>query len=84
MDCWKCKWCREIPGSAHVMCVHPKTGINEDDPMVKLISLMGGFKATTELRVKINPHGLRNGWANLPFNFDPIWVEECEGFERRV
>ena len=24
-------------------------------------------------------HGIKNGWYNFPFNFDPIWMEEeCE------
>lgn len=29
--------------------------------------------------VKVNPHGLNNGWAYWPFNFDPIWIESCDG-----
>jgi len=84
MDCWKCKWSREIPGDTHLRCVHPKTGIDEDDALGQLLSLLGNRTASmmnTGLKVKINPHGLKNGWANHPFNFDPIWIEECEGFE---
>ena len=26
-------------------------------------------------------HGIKHGWFFWPFNFDPIWVEECDGFE---
>ena len=27
--------------------------------------------------VSLNDHGVKNGWANWPLNFDPVWVEEC-------
>lgn len=31
--------------------------------------------------VRLNPHGVKNGWANHPMDFDPVWVEECLGFK---
>ena len=24
--------------------------------------------------------GIRNGWFNWPYNFDPLWLRECDGF----
>lgn len=30
--------------------------------------------------VSINPHGLANGWAYHPFDFDPIWIEACDSY----
>ena len=85
MNCWNCKWSREIPGSVHLRCVHPKVleAIDMGHPLARLISLLGGSPVATKLKVKLNPVGVRNGWANHPFNFDPVWVEECEGFERK-
>jgi hypothetical protein len=35
-----------------------------------------------ELNVTGHPHGIQNGWFNWPFNFDPVWLESCNGFER--
>ena len=35
-----------------------------------------------EISVKGNLIGIRRGWFNYPFNFDPTWLEECDGFER--
>jgi len=84
MNCWNCKWHREIPGSAHIQCVHPKVteAVDMENPLIRMISLLGGgAPVTTKLRVKLNPHGVQNGWCNFPVNFDPIWIEECEGFE---
>lgn len=34
-----------------------------------------------EANVTGNPHGLRKGWFNWPFNFDPTWLTSCDGFE---
>ena len=27
-----------------------------------------------------NPHGIRSGWFLWPLNFDPTWLESCDGF----
>lgn len=27
-----------------------------------------------------NYHGIRNGWFNWPFNFDPVWLVSCDGY----
>jgi len=32
-------------------------------------------------KVKGNSHGIKNGWFAWPFNFDPTWLEECDGFK---
>jgi hypothetical protein len=34
-------------------------------------------KTTGEPLVKLNDHGIKNGWASWPMDFDPIWVEGC-------
>lgn len=26
-------------------------------------------------------HGVRNGWFNHPWNFDPTWLRTCDGHE---
>lgn len=31
-------------------------------------------------KVVAKPLGIRNGWFLHPFNFDPVWLEECSGF----
>jgi hypothetical protein len=25
-------------------------------------------------------HGKVNGWFSWPYNFDPVWLEKCDGF----
>jgi len=34
-------------------------------------------------KVKADYHGIKNGWFNYPFNFDPLWLEECDGFKAK-
>jgi hypothetical protein len=29
------------------------------------------------------PHGICNGWFIWPINFDPVWLENCDGFESK-
>lgn len=31
--------------------------------------------------VKMNSHGVRQGWCDWPLNFDPIWIESCDGYQ---
>jgi hypothetical protein len=31
-----------------------------------------------------NPHGIRKGWFNYPFNFDPVWkTKDCVNFQAK-
>lgn len=32
-----------------------------------------------DLKVVFGEEGLKEGWASWPFNFDPLWLEECSG-----
>lgn len=34
-------------------------------------------------KVKGNKYGIKNGWFNFPFNFDPVWLKSCDGFEKK-
>lgn len=32
---------------------------------------------------KGNDHGIKKGWFMWPFNFDPVWLIECDGFKSK-
>ena len=34
------------------------------------------------LGIKGDEHGIKCGWFNWPYNFDPVWLEACGGFEQ--
>lgn len=87
-DCYRCKHRSTLPGSAHSRCRHPTTKA-VDNPLSELMAMFAGVKrvapiqADCGLNVKGDPHGVRNGWFNWPFNFDPVWLLQCDGFETK-
>lgn len=36
---------------------------------------------STELNIEQDPQGVNGGWCNFPHNFDPVWIDNCDGFE---
>lgn len=87
-DCYKCKHQGSVPGSAHSRCGHPATKA-VDNPASELLAILASVRrivpiqADCGLNIKGNPHGIRNGWFNHPFNFDPVWLLQCDGFEAK-
>lgn len=91
MNCYKCIHRRNIAGSAHSSCAHPTAQRNEADPLDLLLSLLGkhagpaiNFDAAVELGIELDAHGVKHGWANWPWNFDPTWVRKCNGYEEKA
>lgn len=86
-NCYRCVHRRNVPGSAHSACVHPKTEKSHEQKMLAIIATMGGgipeVRGAVELGVKANARGIANGWFAWPFNFDPTWLEECDGYEEK-
>jgi hypothetical protein len=87
MDCYKCKYRGTVPGSAHSSCNHPTVLVSySSDPstghFMMMLKMLRGYECSAKdsLGIKLNDHGILNGWANFPVDFDPVWVEECHGF----
>ncbi len=86
-SCYKCEYRGEVPGSAHSSCNHPDAGLEDADPMVKMMAIFASvgrvppmMQNAEKMGVKGDPYGISRGWFNHPFNFDPTWLEECNGF----
>lgn len=86
--CWSCKHRRPVPGSAHKACHHPLVKEYVEQPMLQLISIFGSvgrlppiIGPMEKLGIVGDPHGIRNGWFQWPWNFDPTWLLECKGYE---
>jgi hypothetical protein len=73
--CYTCKHRRDVPGDAHSRCVHPKINLNSLDMINVVIGL------PNSLNVCGSAHGIRSGWFIWPLNFDPVWLENCDGYE---
>jgi hypothetical protein len=78
-NCYKCKYRGGVPGSAHSSCRHPAAS-----PIYLLVFTAGkgGFTSPT-ISIQGNTHGVRSGWFFWPLNFDPVWLEQCTGFEEK-
>ena len=87
-DCYKCKHRRDLCGDAHSCCKHPLLEDVNADPLAQVFAILGSVgrtlptqKGVDKLGIKANYHGIKRGWFNFPFNYDPVWLEECKGFE---
>lgn len=70
-NCYNCKHRTKVPGSAHSSCNSVE---NQLDAAV--FTMMGMNKYLT-----LNQHGVKNGWAFWPVDFDPCWVDHCNFYE---
>ena len=74
MNCYTCKFRRDIPGDAHSQCtIIPSDYV----PFISKIAFTKNGVSTDTINVRLDPYGVENGWAMWPINFDPIWVEHC-------
>ena len=86
-DCYKCKWRKNCAwGDSHSRCEHPKNQAILETSILKVMSILASVGRVTPtscmgIYVRGNPYGIKKGWFNYPFSFDPIWLEECNGFE---
>ena len=88
-DCYSCHWIRGLAGTVHVQCGHPDAAADQASSFTELMSIFAsvqrvapvtGQTAADCLGVKMNPHGVSRGWCNWPWRFDPVWIDNCDGF----
>jgi len=78
-NCYNCMFRGTVPGSAHSSCNVLKY-IGEKGTIAESAIALGIATIKDEHghdAVQLDPHGVRNGWAMWPINFDPIWVNKC-------
>ena len=44
-------------------------------------SVRGGKEGLSLFGIEVPEEALNEGWVSFPFNFDPIWITKCEGYE---
>lgn len=86
-DCYKCNYRGDLPGSAHSKCEHPAFEKAHNNDLGNIMSILTSVWRVAPIHaqgdgiiVKGNAHGIRHGWFNHPYNFDPIWLEDCSGY----
>lgn len=85
-DCYKCVYRGVVDYSAHSCCTHPFTEImNGAGKFLPMMYMIKGLKSPIEKRLNISysQHGFDNGWFMWPINFDPTWLNTCDGFKEK-
>ena len=89
-DCFECKHRGKVPGSAHSRCNHP-SAITDDNPLLGVFAILASTRRIPpvivgghELNVKGDSYGIEQGWFNWPFDFDPTWLLNCDGFDSKT
>lgn len=89
-DCYKCEYRGDIPGDTHSCCKHPANAELLNNPLAQMFGIIASVGRVapvvvkTKLIIKGHPTGIRRGWFNWPMNFDPIWLEFCNGFLKKI
>lgn len=83
--CYTCKFRGTVPGSVHSSC----KVIPEDKAFkLALLYLSGRQLLITsedkppEPLIELDSHGISNGWATWPIDFDPVWVSNCKLYSK--
>lgn len=85
--CYNCRYRGQVHNSRHSSCQHPRVQdilSRSGDLQMLLDGLINRLRVPIfypDFHVVCEEHGIVNGWALWPFNFDPHWVSKCSGFE---
>jgi len=86
--CFACTHQGDLLRSYHICCRHPLVvrALDQANPDPRLSAMAAGrvgltFWCPNPLNVAGSGHGIMHGWFDWPWNFDPIWLESCDGFE---
>lgn len=84
-NCYECQYRGNVPGDAHSCCRHPEVKDADSNLFGALVQLLHGefTDAIRKLKIQGNEHGIRSGWFMWPANFDPTWLENCDGFKQK-
>ena len=79
MNCHDCKFKQTQGHTHHISCT-----VLDQEPALKIQCFIAGQTfAKVGAYVALKPHGVKNGWASWPLDFDPIWVEDCKFFQEK-
>lgn len=78
-NCYECKFRGNVPGDAHSCCNYP-----ENDTGILSFFERKNFENMKKLNIVGDKHGVYHGWFMWPVNFDPVWLENCDGFEQKM
>ena len=79
--CYRCAYRYTVRGSVHSSCTHFATQASSEEVKALFDSAGATSPMHDELKIEYDLHGFKSGWFFWPFNFDPVWLRNCAGFE---
>lgn len=73
--CYKCRYRGTVAGDCHSCCNYP----GNDTGILSFFSEIN-IENARKLNIRASQHGISKGWFMWPINFDPVWLENCNGF----
>jgi len=84
--CLTCKHRGTVPNSSHSSCKHPEVQHMDCNTYAMVIKKLAAgdevIQITGSMGVEFEKRGIDGNWALWPFNFDPIWLVKCLGYEK--
>ena len=77
-NCYSCEYRGTVPGDCHSCCEYPGT-----DTGIFSVFMKCNLALSKKLNIKGNQHGISSGWFMWPVNFDPVWLENCDGYKEK-
>lgn len=90
--CYSCIYRGNIEGNAHSRCNHPENK-KSDNPLAEVLAIFAGvgraapianINALKKLNIQADAYGIQRGWFNWPYNFDPVWLRNCDGYKEKI
>ena len=91
--CYECKYRDTIPGTSHSCCKHPDLNDAMNNPLARLMAMFASVgrvdpqidiqAVSNKFQIEADYHGIKSGWFNWPWNFDPVWLENCNAFKEK-
>ena len=85
-ECYECEYQGGCAGSAHSCCNHPsiaKSSLGELFGLLGSVGRVPTIMPPNNLSIEGDTHGIKNGWFCWPYNFDPVWLKNCNGFKKK-
>ena len=84
--CYSCTHRGTVPYDAHSCCHHPE-GAGLGGLVALTLAIMNNdgnlAKRMLSLGIRCDRHGFESGWFMWPANFDPVWLENCDGYTNK-
>jgi len=84
MNCYQCVYATTNPGTTHLRCRHPL--VQQNLQLTDFTAMLQGkipnnlIQLRKRMGIRLDPRGVQNGWADWPFQFDPLWVLTCDKY----